>query len=403
MLRASYARYADQLGGSIVPWDNPTGGGGLGGVEYVWHDLNGDHNVQPNELGQFIRALGGFNPSNPNALFSANVIDPNLSAPLTDEFQIGVEQQLLPDFAIGVTGTYRNRHNLEWSPYIGVSAADYSGVFASGLPGYDINGNLIGVTGNVYGNTPLPASFTGGEFVTNRPGYNQYYYGLTLQATKRLSNKWMLHGSFAYNDWTQKVSNKATGCVDPTNQRLFEDPNFGPGFPGPNVGPSCSNGQLYNESTGSGNFGNVWINSHWSFNVSGLYQLPLNFNVAANFYGRQGYLNPAFVQVDSGNGEGTRGVLLGQATDYRLNNVYELDLRIEKVVSLFEKADVTFSVDIFNLLNANTILQRESDATPIAANPNAPCSSSNPCHGTYGAIDEIQNARALRFGARISF
>ena len=400
LLRASYSRYADQLGGSIVSWDNPAGGGGVPGSEYVWTDANHNHTVDPGELGAFVRDLGGFNHNNPGALFSANQIDPNLKAPLTDEFQIGVEQQILPDFATALTGTYRHRTRVLWSPYIGISAADYAGLFATGLPGYDYLGRQIGVTGPVYGTTPLPDAFTGGEFVTNRPDYEQNYYGAQIQFNKRLTNRWMLHASFAYNDWRQKIKNPATACLDRTNQRLYEDPDpaaAGVGFPGPNVGPSCSSGEIYNQSVGSGNFGNVWINSHWSFNVSGLYQLPLNFNVAANFYGRQGYVNPVYVRVDSGNGEGSRPVLLGSPADYRLKNVYELDLRVEKTLPLFARADLTLSADLFNALNSNTILQRLSDATPQCD------SAGRNCVGNAGTIAEIQNARAVRLGARLSF
>ena len=396
LLRASYARYADQLGGSIVSWDNPVGGAGAAGSRYVWNDLNHNHNVDPGELGAFIQDLGGFNHLDPNALGSANIIDPNLSAPLTDEFQLSVDREILPDFSASLTGTYRHRRDIVWSPYNGVTGSSYTDVFATGLPGYDVNGNQVGVTGPIFTGT-LPSSFNGGEFVTNRPDYSQDYYGLQLQLTKRLTNRWMMHGSFAYNDWKQKIGNKATACVDPTNQRLFEDPAIGPGFPTPNVGPSCSEGQLYNESFGSGNFTNVWINSHWSFNVSGLYQLPLDFAVAANLYGRQGYVNPLFVQVDTGNGEGTRGVVLGNPTDHRLKNVYELDLRLEKTVPLFSKADLTLAAELFNALNSNTVLQRESDATPSCD------AAGHNCTGAAGTILEIQNARAVRLGARISF
>jgi hypothetical protein len=325
-----------------------------------------------------------------------------MKAPLTDEFQVGVEHQLLADFGIGITGTYRKRTKLLYSPYIGATAANYADMVATHQPGYDINGNIIGYTGNIYGSA-LPASFTGGEFITNRPDYDQDYYGATLQATKRLSDRWMMHGSFAYNDWKQNIKNPATACVDPTNQRLAQDLFYNNGNPLPfSTGPSCSSGQVYNQSLGSGGFTNVFINSHWSFNVSGLYQLPWNFALAANFFGRQGYLNPAFIAVDTGNGEGTRTVLLGSPEDYRLKNVYQLDLRMEKVIPLFAKADLTFSVDVFNLINNNTVLQRQGDATNLA-DPTKPISATNPNQGTYGQIAEVQNARAVRFGARLSF
>ena len=396
ILRASYSRYADQLGGSIVSWDNPVGGAGAAGSRYVWTDKNHNHNVDPGELGPFIQDLGGFNHLDPNALGSANVIDPNLKAPLTDEVQFSVDREILPEFMASLTGTYRHRTRVVWSPYIGATAGSYTNVFATGLPGYDVNGNVIGVTGPIYTGT-LPESFTGGEFVTNRPDYTQDYYGAQLQLTKRLTNNWMMHGSLAYNDWKQNIKNAATACIDPTNQRLYEDPAFSAGFPTPNVGPSCSDGQLYNQSLGSGNFINVWINSHWSFNVSSLYRLPFDFALGANFYGRQGYVNPYFIQIDTGNGEGTRGVVLGNPTDFRLKNVYEVDLRLEKTVALFSKADLTLSAELFNALNSNTVLQRESDATPQCD------ANGKNCTGAAGTILEIQNPRAVRLGARISF
>lgn len=396
LVRASFSRYADQLGGSIVSWNNPVGGAGTAGSRYVWTDSNHNHNVDPGELGAFIQDLGGFNHLDPNALGSANVIDPNLKSPLTDEVQLSFDREILPEFTASLTGTYRHRHRIVWSPYIGATAASYTDIFATGLPGYDVNGNVLGVTGPIYTGT-LGDAFNGGEFVTNRPDYAQDYYGAQVQLTKRLTNNWLMHGSFAYNDWKQKIGNTATACIDPTNQRLSQDPAFSAGFPTPNVGPSCSEGQLYNQSLGSGNFTNVWINSHWSFNVSGLYRFPLDFSLAGNFYGRQGYVNPYFIQIDSGNGEGTRGVLLGNPTDHRLKNVYELDLRLEKTVALFSKADLTISAELFNALNSNTVLQRESDATPQCD------ASGGNCTGAAGTILEIQNPRAVRLGARISF
>ena len=43
----------------------------------------------------------------------------------------------------------------------------------------------------------------------------------------------------------------------------------------------------------------MFLSSKWQFNVSGLYQLPLNFNVAANLFGRQGYLLPYYASVSA--------------------------------------------------------------------------------------------------------
>ena len=129
----------------------------------------------------------------------------------------------------------------------------------------------------------------------------------------------------------------------------------------------------YGGAVNSGSFSNVYINSKWAFNVSGLYQLPLNFNVAANLYGRQGYPLPYYVQVNPGDSLGARNVLVGNPDKNRNSDLYELDMRLEKVVPLFQKADLTFSLDVFNVMNSNTVLQKQvvastdSSGRPTAA------------------------------------
>ena len=50
---------------------------------------------------------------------------------------------------------------------------------------------------------------------TNRSDLHQTYDGVDLVLTKRLSNRWMMRGSFTYN--VNKQHSGANGCVDPTN------------------------------------------------------------------------------------------------------------------------------------------------------------------------------------------
>jgi hypothetical protein len=76
----------------------------------------------------------------------------------------------------------------------------------------------------------------------------------------------------------------------------------------------------------------------------------------------------------------------------RNNSLMQLDLRAEKVIPLFQKADLTLSVDLFNSLNKKTVLQTRINATPNAAGTSQ-----------AGQVYEVQNPRILRFGARLSF
>jgi hypothetical protein len=160
---------------------------------------------------------------------------------------------------------------------------------------------------------------------------------------------------------------------------------------------------VFQRSAGSGAKGNVFLSSKWQFNFSALYQLPLNFNIAANLFGRQGYLLPYYATVsggDVGASLGSRSVIVGSSSDHRLKDLYQLDLRAEKVVPLFQKADLTLSVDLFNALNADTVLQQQVQLSTKACGAADPTKS---CGGTGNRILERESPRVLRFGARLSF
>ena len=92
--RASYSRFAGQLDSASVGYMNPSSSAGV--AVYRWLDLNSDHLAQADEvqLNQFVAAANGFNPANPTAVTSANRIDPNLKAPVTQSFVAGVEREI---------------------------------------------------------------------------------------------------------------------------------------------------------------------------------------------------------------------------------------------------------------------------------------------------------------------
>ena len=399
LLRASYSRFADELGSATVAFDNPVG---YTYMLYPFTDANHNGLADPGELGGFA-AYGGIDPSNPFSLSSPNKIDPNLKNTKTDEFMFGVDHQILPELVAGLTYTHRYRFDFFNNNFIGVTASDF--VLDPGRSdqnAYDQQGNIVGKTGNYY-DFVAPAGFNGGQILQQLDGYSTDYNGVELQMTKRLSNRWMAHGSFAYTDWTQNVNN-SNACLSQS----------GPGgTKGPTnvltqIGASCADGaEVWFQSKGSGNKTDVYISSKWQFNVSGMYQLPWNFNVAANLFGRQGYLVPYYASIsggDVGGSLGSRLVIVGNSDDHRLKNLYQLDLRAEKVLPLFQKADLTLSIDLFNAVNTDTILQQAAQLSTTACGPNV---GSNPggtnCGGKGNRVEERQSPRVLRFGARLSF
>ena len=98
IVRASYSRYAGQLDTGIVGYSNPSGT--VGFVEYWWNDRE-RRSLRAGATrwtsAHFNTQGGGFNPAAPTAVTSANVIDPDLEAPVTQSVVVGFDRELMPN------------------------------------------------------------------------------------------------------------------------------------------------------------------------------------------------------------------------------------------------------------------------------------------------------------------
>jgi hypothetical protein len=126
----------------------------------------------------------------------------------------------------------------------------------------------------------------------------------------------------------------------------------------------------------------IFLNSNWSFNLWGQYQVaperPWGFNLAGNVAGRQGYPGAAYA--------GTDEILVGDP-DRRHDNVFYVDGSATKRFT-FNEFVLSVGLDGFNLFNTNTVLQRDRDATSP----------------TQGQITEIVSPqRLVRLGVRFNF
>ncbi|HYV41235.1 MAG TPA: hypothetical protein VEO02_05555, partial [Thermoanaerobaculia bacterium] len=119
---------------------------------------------------------------------------------------------------------------------------------------------------------------------------------------------------------------------------------------------------------------------------------------AANFFGKQGYPYLQWVRINTGDGFGNYDVIIPPLDQERNANVYNLDLRLEKVLEV-RPLTVSLSVDVFNVLNDDTILQRQGR---IGTCSSAACSTITR-NATYHLITQLQSPRVIRAGARVSF
>jgi len=376
LLRASYARFADQLGTGNISRVNPLG---TATATYQWNDLNGNTRYDAGEAGDLV-SWGGFDPSDPTSLTSPNITDPGLSAPVTDELIFGVEHALLPEFVVGADVTYRVSSDIMQTRTL---VRDGNGAVRPSNRGDYVLSSTEGVT--------LPDGSTGtGEYYTLANGLTRTggsllqnggrevtYLGYGVNFTKRLANRWMARGyvNFGEAEWDVPAATLAEFS-----------PNIG-------IAAGQTDGELWVErSGGSGPFGNVFLQSGWTWNLNGMYQVapdrPWGFNVAANLFGREGYPIPySNTQTGVPQFGSVENRVTPNVDNFRNDNVFTFDLRIEKDMPLSDSLSSTFSLDVFNVLNDNTVLQREIDANS----------------GQQGWIFQTIAPRVWRLGFRLSW
>lgn len=377
ILRTSLNRYPGQLNTGSVGYSNPSGQ--VGYADYPWVDLNGDHLTQPNEVTITSAPLtfgGGFNPANPTAVTSANVIDPDLEAPKTTGFTLGIDHELRPNFAVGAAYNYGRSTDIHWEPWRGnLTLADYTqtSTITGTLPG--------GASYSIPVFAPIAARVTAGgngRFLTNRDDYRQTFNGIELSANKRMSDRWMMRLATAYNNARHFFGDPRGYYGNPT--RLDSSGTGGSGLP---MDTLVDGGQVAPLSAGSGQ-GDVFINGKWMFNLNGAYQLPYDMLVAGNLFGKQGTPFPWFSRVALGL-DGSQNVLLDADIDSRrFDSVWNLDLRWSKTVT-YHRFRGEVIADLFNVLNSNVELNRERNTQSTA----------------FQRLNSNLSPRILRFGVRV--
>ncbi len=393
VIKLSVARYGSQSGFYLADFINPLG---WTEIDLIWQDgyqnfVMGvaDGRVQASEL-YGDDGLGNLqDPTDPDYwLWSSNVsttlpvpatptavnaFDPDYNSPLLDEVTLSYEKELMTDFAARVEFFYKKYHNQTWTRYMddtGALEPDSNYYVAGTEPttGYDY-----------YGRT----TFYPYQYRTNHQEAYDQYLGAQLVWTKRLSNKWMMNGSFTYSDWKRHYEGEYVGLIDD----VFAS----------NVSLGLNNEEYFDggvaafESSGSGVEG-IFVNSRWQFKLSGLYQLPYGINLSGVFQAREGYIKPTYVagvdMIELGEnsvyGSPDGGSKFG---DDRLPAFWVLNFRLEKVFELSDNSRVILSADAFNVTNSAHSLKKETSI----GSPN------------FDNDLRILNPRIFRFGIRFTF
>jgi hypothetical protein len=353
---------------------NPTSNAGY--AEYRWADANGDNLAQGSEvlLDQFIGPGGGFNPANPTSVTSADVIDPDLDAPVTTSIVAGMDRELMENLALQVnysfTRTSRYAGSTTFTPWIGVDGDDY-------LPGPALTGTLPdGSSYNVPTFVPDPALVTAGgngRFLTNWDGYHSQYSGLEVGLVKRMSDRWMARIGAAF------ISANEYYDQNPARDNLGNPTRL-------DTEPLVDGGAFVVRSAGSG-AGDIFIHGKWQISANGVYQAPGGIDVGASLFGRQGYPFPVYRLATLGRDGTNRRVIVSPELDtFRLDDLWNLDLRAAKSFR-FDRASIELIADLFNVMNGNPILVRNRNVGSAA----------------FEQPQQVLSPRILRFGLRVNF
>ncbi|MDA8018528.1 MAG: TonB-dependent receptor [Thermoanaerobaculia bacterium] len=385
LLRASLSQFVQQLGQGVVQQIS-TATASYAYFDYV--DLNGDGFTTADELIGFGDGAPSTNGFDPLLQRSIDSVDSGLEGELTTELIVGVEHAVKPELVVGLTATARNIDRLHEQNR---EVCDVpSGFTAANCDGFtlrdDVRSDYVqaGTTTVTHPNgstftVPFFATRDGvvdnGSFLLKNGDREQDYLGFSLSVNKRLSNRWMLRGNFTISEWEWNLSSP------------LDDPNIylaGGGRDGDTV--------LQGSGTGSGSKGGIYINSNWSYSITGMYQIAPDrnwgFNIAASVNGREGYALPYFVQVSSPFNVGTNLSLSATTSNdtFRLDDIHVLDLRVEKE---FEVSEVSFTLgaEVFNVFNEATVLQRQHNLGLSTANH----------------IQELLSPRVARVSLRFNF
>ena len=386
VLRASYSRFADQLGTAYTGWLNPLS---FPTYRYFYTTNGGGPTLEPGEIGpEFAPPSGNANPFT-LAPLQSNALDPDFEAPVTDEVLFGAERVLRPDLVLGL--------HLTWRRYTGIPEVERL-IFEGNAWSPENLGRLgrphrrddyrqgptvtsIGPDGRSYPATYWelrPGLSSRGGLLENGDR-EQEFKGAVLTLNKRLADRWMLRGNVSWRDWTWDIPDSEN--EDPTDNA---------------AGGVVDGSEVLNGSpTVSGSKGQVFLSAGWSYNLAGLVQIAperrWGFNVGASLNGREGYpiryVRRIFRQtvVDEA-GQGLYLPLTSSADAFRYDDVHVLDLRVEKEIRLRE-AGVVFGMDVFNATNESYVLQRQG--------------SLGRANGDF--VTEVLSPRVFRLGARVSF
>lgn len=353
---------------------------------FNWWDLNNNGLPDPPPVDQYEEAYG----ETPLAMISdayLKSIDPNVKVPYVNEFNVGLEHELVKDLEVGVHYIYRKRGNILGSVlwdeqtgrywYTHERAPEWWIPFKTVIPAYGIF-PAKEVTLYFLSND-APEQF---YRLTNVPEARWKYRSWEFNFNKRMSNGWQLGGSVNFS--------KNTGNYPVGYQSSFSFYNL-------------NNANSFVNSYGELPYSRpVIIKLYGTFNLP--YQIMFSFifqHIDGSPWGRTVTVVPPQQWAQAHNVQTIPYSIYVEPPGTRRNEGYDnLDVRFQKDFTL-GLGKIGFYVDIFNLLGQYTLT--------IAKNPGGKWRpvDENTTQGTYTpgslGLRGFSGSRQFRFSVLYRF
>jgi hypothetical protein len=387
VFKAAYSRYTEYLMKQhFVPLD-PVRGDYL--LRFDWYDMNFNQKVDTgDDFTIYPMDYRAFDPA-----FLANQLDPEITPPLTDEFTVGIWQELFKNFSLGVNFIYKKKKNIledglynpdtgEWWYHIAQPEAKMYWIpFTAIVPSEDYGDRTVKF---YVRKNDAPDFF---YRISNLPELERKYWALELLFNKRMADRWQFSGSVVYS--------KAYGNID--------------------VWYSSSSG--WSDAADDPNefvntYGRLSVDRPLQIKLMGTARLPYNILLSTYYWYSSGspWVRNAYITPP-----GPWCLERNAFRDFYLVNIDDpnqpqrsyhagfLNLRIEKEFRIGDTGRIGVYVDASNVLGYKEVNLGRSDVMyyyPVAKNDNT---GSVTQWDSYKAIRSLRGARRFSFSIRFTF
>ena len=388
VLKASFAKlpedlslgYAEELA-QVSPWNSH---------DFLWFDEDGNGLVGTSDT----YVLQSYDFRVYKSEYFRQAVDPDLEAPVIEEWTAGLEQEILRDFTLGVRYVSRRHTNLignvVYDPSTWVRWGDVDEApegwwvpFATVVPGGD---GYDDVPVSLYlRSTTSPRFF---ERLENVPELSAKYRSFELSVRKRMSHNWQLFGSFVWNRATGTTSVASPWSAG--NAPVLLTPNA---F----VNISASDRLRQDRPFVARLAGTVRF--RWDLYLSLLFKAQ-----SGAPWGRTvTILPPAAWAAANGADPSPVTVYLESPGARRHGSWSTLDARLEKEFGQAGRKGLSLSVDVYNVLGNKYRILDGNDGGTWAPDGAGGGTGTRVLSGTYGTYTPLWGTRSVRFNLTLRF